>query len=670
MKNKIIILILILLIFGLVYFFNQNFFKINPKKEANINYIEGRVELNINDLKNLSQIKNLFIKSSSTENNIIPNEIFSNTQLETLALNNLGLKDVPSDIGKLTNLKMLYLNDNHLNSLPDSLVNLQKLEFLNIGGNDFEKIPEVLYQLKNLKKLIIVNNKKLPKEEQEKLIKAFNEGVVLADINFKNFENNLNATSTNNSTNTQSSTPQTQKNSNLHKANLSVPFGKQTFQVYQNENVLPKIWEVKVDPSDVRVGDKQKLSIVVESPYEIKEVKAITRLDNSTKTIDLVYIKEVSLNDLSKRKFFVFNNQLMEENNFVFKFLNKIFPTVLSSQSVKKLYEAEWNVSDTHDKIYYTTFYVKDALNNENSVTLAWSDACGIPNGGDWSIASYGNCTISSPDGVDNGNVTIQTYTLTLNSTFVFNPGKSIIINSGSIVLNASGQIQKAYLYLQDADNDNYIPQSSYTQFTNSSASWSSPYKRRYLFSTIGYSDCDDYNASIFAGTYYYFDNDADGYGAGSGTFSCSSPGAGYVTNNADCYDYNSNARPGQTSYFTVSRGDGSFDYNCDNVASPNYANGNLTCYLSSDGQSCNVYNSPAGINYGVFMFPNCSPSSCGTPNCTLSCSTGVRAQDLCGSSAQISNSYSCITSWGTGNPNSCVTPPYYTYYTATIGCQ
>jgi hypothetical protein len=42
----------------------------------------------------------------------------------------------------------------------------------------------------------------------------------------------------------------------------------------------------------------------------------------------------------------------------------------------------------------------------------------------------------------------------------------------------------------------------------------------------------------------YYVDTDTDGFGAGSGTISCSNPGAGYVTNNTDCNNNNSNIRP------------------------------------------------------------------------------------------------------------------------------
>lgn len=39
----------------------------------------------------------------------------------------------------------------------------------------------------------------------------------------------------------------------------------------------------------------------------------------------------------------------------------------------------------------------------------------------------------------------------------------------------------------------------------------------------------------------------------------------GYVfENDGDCYDGNADARPGQTAFFAVDRGDGSFDYDCD----------------------------------------------------------------------------------------------------------
>ncbi len=63
-----------------------------------------------------------------------------------------------------------------------------------------------------------------------------------------------------------------------------------------------------------------------------------------------------------------------------------------------------------------------------------------------------------------------------------------------------------------------------------------------------------------------YQDSDGDGYGVGAAQTFCDSLPAGYVSNNQDCYDSNANAKPGQTSYFTTNRGDGSFDYNCNGL--------------------------------------------------------------------------------------------------------
>lgn len=74
--------------------------------------------------------------------------------------------------------------------------------------------------------------------------------------------------------------------------------------------------------------------------------------------------------------------------------------------------------------------------------------------------------------------------------------------------------------------------------------------------------------------TTYYRDADGDGYGNPSVTIqSCATtPPSGYVANGSDCYDSNADAHPGQGTYFNVTRGDGSFDYNCDGVG--NYASG------------------------------------------------------------------------------------------------
>ena len=62
-----------------------------------------------------------------------------------------------------------------------------------------------------------------------------------------------------------------------------------------------------------------------------------------------------------------------------------------------------------------------------------------------------------------------------------------------------------------------------------------------------------------------YPDADGDSYGANvSGKCTCGKVAGYSVENNKDCYDGNKHARPGQGSWFTSHRGDGSFDYDCD----------------------------------------------------------------------------------------------------------
>jgi hypothetical protein len=65
----------------------------------------------------------------------------------------------------------------------------------------------------------------------------------------------------------------------------------------------------------------------------------------------------------------------------------------------------------------------------------------------------------------------------------------------------------------------------------------------------------------------YYLDADGDGHAVNVSTTICGPAPQNYITGPVDdCYDSNKDAFPGQTKYFSVQRGDGSFDYNCDNT--------------------------------------------------------------------------------------------------------
>jgi len=71
----------------------------------------------------------------------------------------------------------------------------------------------------------------------------------------------------------------------------------------------------------------------------------------------------------------------------------------------------------------------------------------------------------------------------------------------------------------------------------------------------------------------FYQDFDADNFGNPTVTkLSCANKKpTGYVLDKTDCYDNNANAKPGQTGFFPTHRGDGSFDYNCDNNPEKQY---------------------------------------------------------------------------------------------------
>jgi hypothetical protein len=138
------------------------------------------------------------------------------------------------------------------------------------------------------------------------------------------------------------------------------------------------------------------------------------------------------------------------------------------------------------------------------------------------------------------------------------------------------------------------------------------------------------------------------------------------VTDNTDCYDANANAHPGQTSYFTVDRGDGSFDYNCNGSADKKPG---MTSYISlcsnDKGGSC--------------RFPGCVATTCSlesssTPDCGStytvkalqdggSCYCGGMSQ--CAGGCQGTVSGSCSWNDGGDPPMLCVAGT-----TKTVACN
>jgi hypothetical protein len=204
-------------------------------------------------------------------------------------------------------------------------------------------------------------------------------------------------------------------------------------------------------------------------------------------------------------------------------------------------------VHDTHDTTYTTTFVVKDSAGNTNSVIMAWSDACaGFPMSGAGALSN--NCSVSSIDGVENGDVTIgSSHTLTLSAPFVYSPGYNVNVSNGTISIGTGGVLERGFLYAMDADGDGYSASSSV------------------VFST----------ASSLSGYIHRYN----------------------LTGTGDCDDTDTNVHPGQAGWFTTISNGGTWDYNCNGTVESEYgatslptasisyyATGGVQIYLSSAG--------------------------------------------------------------------------------------
>ena len=193
-----------------------------------------------------------------------------------------------------------------------------------------------------------------------------------------------------------------------------------------SEEDLPTFSRVIIDPLDVHIGQTQTFTAYVGSPYNVTNVTTVTELDNETLYLDLVLQQDGS-------------------------------------------WSASWQVYDTHEITYWTTFIATDAAGNENNMTLTWTDPtdCGTYLSQGQASTITGDCTLTTNeiDGLDHAKLTIgssATVILNSGSTLVYTNGYSLQID-GRIVKSASGAaIRKGYIGFTDADGDGYAPNLNY----------------------------------------------------------------------------------------------------------------------------------------------------------------------------------------------------------------
>ncbi|MFT5681159.1 MAG: hypothetical protein ACI8RZ_002065 [Myxococcota bacterium] len=134
----------------------------------------------------------------------------------------------------------------------------------------------------------------------------------------------------------------------------------------------------------------------------------------------------------------------------------------------------------------------------------------------------------------------------------------------------------------------------------------------------------------------FFYDGDGDTYGI-SGSQECWCDEGSYPYTGLDvddCYDASANAHPGQTSYFEVDRGDGSYDYNCDGSEQELLTGVTTGCSWDFEPFSCGI-----DATGWISSEPNCGDSGVYSDDCSGNYDT------LCMAICLITGSYSSCTS-------------------------
>jgi len=350
------------------------------------------------------------------------------------------------------------------------------------------------------------------------------------------------------------------------------PQGAQRYFFRSNPS-SPQITEAIIDPVDVHVGDTQIMTVkVMDKTNTVTSVTAAIETDTGIKTEALSLIQQLS--------------------------------------GGRTVWEGSWVVVDTHSATYRTTFTVTNDVGESTSATLTWTDPCAPATGGAWTLDDNCNIATNSVHGVSNGDFTVSgsfDMTIDAGATFVWNPGQSIIISSGSLIIADGAQLRQTFLWMGDDDGDGYPSNGTMYYGDTAPSGETGVYVKRSTLSTYTSFDYNESDAAVFPGTscgsnMACSDANADG--------TCSAKAAGEQGLGA-C------ARCDGVAFFAINTGDNLQDTEGSNTCS-------ATCKNCNGAGSC--------VNQGVEdLFGHCTQGSgtgdgCISNNCNGAGACGVQS--------------------------------------------
>lgn len=242
-----------------------------------------------------------------------------------------------------------------------------------------------------------------------------------------------------------------------------LPEGDVKFSVSADRSITPSFLWGEILPLKVKVGDTQKLRVIVGDKVPVKSVMAEFETDTRKWNVPLRFVRTEARASpetaalearysVDKDGFLVANDAATIAKATE----TGIIPSAYAQDMVRYVFEGEWKVEDTHTKTYHTIFTAENERGEKNTLVMAWSD----PNCKVWGGVLQAACTITSGnEGWENSSASPVSLgsgkTITLSGASAQFLANSISLANGGSITISNGAIKIGSLYMgTDADGD------------------------------------------------------------------------------------------------------------------------------------------------------------------------------------------------------------------------